>query len=129
MNQKILISIVLIVLTVVFLAGLGFFMYKFYVPKNSETVKKTDEQIKLEIQKKVETDYNAQFPDVIGGVINIVSDQKTTIKTEKGIEYLISPARPKSFFSDSHIVNNSSVQVRGKISGTNIDLGSIVSTK
>jgi type II secretory pathway pseudopilin PulG len=85
---------------------------------------KIQEQKTQEMQT-AKTVYDTKFPDIIKGTINITSDTKTTIKTAEK-EYLIFPARPKSFYKDSGIANGILVQVQGKIAGDNIALGSVV---
>ena len=82
----------------------------------------------LKMQKDfAQQNYNVQFPDVVDGIINIVSDKKTTIKTKDNVQYLISPSRPKSFFSDSGIKNGANVEIRGKILTNNtLTLGSVI---
>lgn len=59
--------------------------------------------------------YNSQFPDVLQGTINIVSDIKTTLTTQDKKVYLISPTRAVSFYGDSGIKNNDFVEIRGKL--------------
>lgn len=138
MSKKNIIFLVFLFLIILVILLLGYFIYYFLQAKNSigedipveQTIKSNNQEIKKQQAEEMQNAYNEQFPDVITGVINIISDTKTTIKTEKGVEYLISPFRPKSFFKDSGIENGNSIEARGKIIDNNLfSLGSIIISK
>jgi hypothetical protein len=63
-------------------------------------VKVNDQELKIQQQGEMLADCNKQFPDLIDMVIDIVSDEKNTIRSKSGVEYLLSPARPEFFFRD-----------------------------
>ncbi len=127
--------ILILSFVIIFLIGciLYFFLKNTDYGKGSnvtQVAQRTDEEIKNQQAEEAQTAYNEQFPDLIDGVINIVSDEKTIITTKIGEEYLISPARPMSFYEDSGIKNSSLVEIRGKIlENGQIHLGSITPVK
>jgi hypothetical protein len=97
--------------------------------KPVETVGQMEEEDRVALQE-ANNSYNQQFPDVVGGIINIVSDSETAITAKEGKIYLISPARPVSFYKNSGIGNNTPVEIRGKILDNNrLSIGSIIPAK
>jgi len=135
MSKKNIIIIISLGFLILFIIFFGYFIY--YLISNSRqnnsvapAINIADQEFRAHQMAETEADYNKQFPDVITGVINIVSDKKTTIKLENGVEYLISPARPKLFFKDSGINNGVNVKARGKIMDNNLfSLGSVINSK
>jgi hypothetical protein len=117
-------------MTVFLLGGFIYYFLKIESDKKVQAlmiIESNNIKIKKQQADKTKTDYNNQFPDIIFGEINIVSDTETTIKLETGVEYLISPARPESFFRDSGIKNGDSIEARGKRINENLfSLGSII---
>jgi ATP-dependent 26S proteasome regulatory subunit len=139
MTKKILV-LVLVVVVIFLTAGMGLLILTLnnyrpiqkaaVISEKSSQALENGRQTKADKLKELEVSYNKDFPDVVTGIINIISDQKTTIKNESGVEYLISPPRAKSFFSGSGIKNGNKVEVRGKFMGENIiTLASIVNKK
>jgi len=129
------IIIIFSVLSVICIIFLGYFIY-FLLNNNKQnnhvapTTDISEQELRDLQMVEIKTDYDKKFPDLITGVINIVSDKKTTIKLKNGVEYLISPARPKSFFRDSGINNGDNVKAKGKImDGNNFSLGSVIISK
>ena len=125
-NVIVLIIIILLVLIVI----LGGFMYIYKVkPVNNDnaSLPKTLEELKKQQDAVIQATYNKEFPDLITGIINIVSDTQTTIKLDNGTVYAVMPVRPMSYFKDSGIKNKSAVKARGKIlSPTTFTIGSII---
>lgn len=128
MQDKKLLIIFFVILALVILAAVIYFLLlqdKISIGPFT-AANSNDAQIKQQQADQTKNDYNQKFPDVITGIVNIVSDSETIIKTEKG-DYLIFPARPMSFYSDSGIKNNSQVRVQGRMAdGNKISLGNIV---
>lgn len=127
MSIKNIILIVAVIIIISTIVGVGFFYLKAsnkilgpglpplppLPPTHTEAqiaLIKNDPEVKA--QQNI---YNSQFPDVLRGTINIVSDVKTTLTTQDKKVYLISPARAMSFYGDSGIKNNDFVEIRGKL--------------
>ena len=126
-NIAIAIAITIILAIII---GAAVFYFQNAKSGNKNIQVKTAEQIAKEDEaaaKEAANNYNKLFPDVVDGIISIVSKDKTTVTTKDGKRYLIFPARPVSFYKDSGIDNNSSVEIRGKIlENDKLSLGSIV---
>ncbi len=99
----------------------------YQTPDTLEKIKIEDEKKKKEQQEEMIKAYNEQFPDLVEGIISIVSNEKTTIETKDKKKYLIWPVRPVSFYKDSGIKDGEMVEIRGKIlENGRISLGSVV---
>lgn len=134
MNIKIILVIIAVVLVIALIAGILYYQglrikISFEAPKSSE---KPEEQLTAERDmEEMEEAYKLQFPDTIEGIINIVSEEETTVMTIKdGRKYLVSPARSLDFYRDSGIKDNDLVRVQCKILEDNkLTLGSVVPVK
>jgi hypothetical protein len=125
-NVVIAVLVALVAVIVILVVGVMYFN-KNKLSSVAPVTNKTPEAIQKKQIAEAQAAYNKEFPDLITGVINIVSDKKTTIKADNGTVYLVSPAMPMLFFKNSMVKDGGAVKTRGKIlENNNFTIGSII---
>lgn len=131
MTLKSIIFSVAIIIIIVVAIIVGIFYYyqtnKLVVQQPVVQQPKTEKSSVIDpaLGAQIEQNYNEAFPDVVEGKINIISNTRSTIKTDS-TEYLISPAKTISFYSNSGVQSGDTVIIRGKITEAKLTIGSIV---
>lgn len=125
MSKKDLIISVIIVLIFIIGVGIGVYYFVSYsnpvispvVVSKEDIEKKAQEDILKRKQAELEQ-LKKDFPDAIQGIIKFSGDKpedKTTVKTDNGVEWTLWPDRPKSLYEHEGIRDGQRVEVRGKI--------------
>jgi len=122
MSKNLIMIIVSIVAAVVLIAaGIGIYYYISSVNYNLNNPGKGTENVKevVEITPDQQTEQlKKDYPDTITGVITFSDTKtsyKTTVKTDSGKEYTLSPAQSSVIYQNFGAKNGGRVEIQGKI--------------
>jgi flagellar basal body-associated protein FliL len=122
MDKKILISlIVVIVLLVVIAIGIGVYYFVFrgntgFLANNTNNEQNPGE-IKILTPEQQDKKIEKEYAETVDGIINFLDKGevlKTTLTTNAGKVYILSPAEPKSVYESLGAKDGKRVQVRAK---------------
>jgi flagellar basal body-associated protein FliL len=122
MSKNLIVIIISVVVVIVLAAvGIGIYYYVSSVNYNLNNPEKNTENIKevVEITPDQQTaQLKKDYPDIITGVITFSDTKtsyKTTIKTDSGKEYILSPAQSSEIYQNFGAKNGGRVEIQGKI--------------
>jgi len=102
-----------ILLIIILVLALGTVVATYYLSRDIDSIDfsplSNRESSKEDIEKIKE-----RYPDILTGTISF-SNNKITVKTESGEEYLLWLPRPQSFYESRNIQDGQEVEIRGKI--------------
>ena len=123
MSQKNLITLIAIVILVIIIAALGIY-YLASSPQSAYTpvTLKQNAPGKIVVVPPTPAQQADQvkkdYPEVITGTINFLdtgSSLKTTVKTDDGKVYILSPGQPESIYKSFGAKDGGRVQIQGKV--------------